>query len=231
MLRYVESWPGLSRFGVVCVVDAELIRERAADKFVGRVVARQIAAADLLVLNKADLVDAASMEAVVDWLARMAPQACIVKSSWGQVDPSLLLDSAPPNLNSLDIATADAQPIPFFTATIPMRAHVDLDDLAGALANAPRSVHRIKGFVTDKATGRSMLVQCVGGRCSIEPCPDAIIRPPAALVAIGIDRDDLEAIRTQLAAVAARHKTTLNETSRAGTGRPGSGVAADLGDH
>jgi G3E family GTPase len=47
--------PRLARDGVIVVVDAAQVRERAADRRVGDTVTRQLAAADLLVLNKVDL--------------------------------------------------------------------------------------------------------------------------------------------------------------------------------
>jgi G3E family GTPase len=47
--------PRLARDGVIVVVDAAHVRERAADRRVGDTVMRQLGAADLLVLNKVDL--------------------------------------------------------------------------------------------------------------------------------------------------------------------------------
>jgi G3E family GTPase len=47
--------PRLARDGVIVVVDAAEVRERAADRRVGDTVTRQLGAADLLVLNKLDL--------------------------------------------------------------------------------------------------------------------------------------------------------------------------------
>jgi G3E family GTPase len=229
MRRYIESWPGLSQHRVICVVDVETIQQRAADKFVGRVVSRQIGAADLLVLNKIDLVDAESLEAVVQWLKRMAPEARQVRSKSGQIDPILLLGGAGRD-GSRDVDLEADRPAPFFTATIPMPNEIDLVDLERALANAPRSVHRIKGFVTDVATGRAMLVQCVGTRHSIEPFTESVDRP-SALVAIGTDNKGLEDIRLRLSALGARHKATLKEVSRSGTDRSDAVELAGLGDH
>jgi G3E family GTPase len=59
--------PRLARDGVIVVVDAAHIRERAADRRVGDTVTRQLAAADLLVLNKVDL--ARDLAALRDWLS------------------------------------------------------------------------------------------------------------------------------------------------------------------
>ncbi|MBV8408802.1 MAG: GTP-binding protein [Alphaproteobacteria bacterium] len=59
--------PRLSRDGVVVVVDAATVQERAADRRLADTVERQLAAADLLVLNKLDLVpDPAPLR---EWLA------------------------------------------------------------------------------------------------------------------------------------------------------------------
>jgi G3E family GTPase len=58
--------PRLARDGVIVVVDAAHVRERAADRRVGDTVTRQLAAADLLVLNKVDL--AQDLAALRGWL-------------------------------------------------------------------------------------------------------------------------------------------------------------------
>ncbi len=59
--------PRLARDGVIVVVDAAHVRERAADRRVGDTVTRQLDAADLLVLNKVDL--AHDLAGLRDWLS------------------------------------------------------------------------------------------------------------------------------------------------------------------
>ena len=59
--------PQLERDGVIVMVDAAEVQERASDRRVGDTVLRQIKAADLLVLNKIDLVDDPAI--VHDWLS------------------------------------------------------------------------------------------------------------------------------------------------------------------
>ncbi|WP_422000765.1 CobW family GTP-binding protein [Reyranella sp.] len=63
--------PRLVRDGVIVVIDAETVRERAADRRVGDTIARQLAAADLLVLNKLDL--AADIGGLRAFLAARSP--------------------------------------------------------------------------------------------------------------------------------------------------------------
>ncbi len=58
--------PRLVRDGVIVVVDAASVRERASDRRVGDTITRQLTAADLLVLNKLDL--APDIAALRAWL-------------------------------------------------------------------------------------------------------------------------------------------------------------------
>ncbi|MEQ1739869.1 MAG: GTP-binding protein, partial [Methyloglobulus sp.] len=48
--------PGFRLDSVIVLADAEFIQKRAADKYVGRQVIQQLKSADLLLLNKVDLV-------------------------------------------------------------------------------------------------------------------------------------------------------------------------------
>ena len=57
--RSAALLPALSIDGVVVLADAETLRARAADRYMGDTIARQLAEADLVVLNKTDLVAAA----------------------------------------------------------------------------------------------------------------------------------------------------------------------------
>lgn len=210
MLRYVESWPGLKRNAVVCVADVESIRQRASDKFVGSVVRRQLSAADLVILNKTDLADAEAVASVSAWLEKHAPDAASIPAMRGQVAPELLFEWAETHDALRANEHPHAEPVPFFNTTIPLSQPVDLASLEAILSDLPASVHRIKGFVADRVGGDTLLVQCVGSRCTIESYPQLSPAPPTVLVAIGTDRGGLDALRKKLWKLTTRESATLN---------------------
>lgn len=79
--------PRLSRDGVIVVVDAANVARHVADRRLSDTIARQLAAADLLVLNKLDLVDDASARHA--WLASRSA-APIVEARHADVPIHLL---------------------------------------------------------------------------------------------------------------------------------------------
>lgn len=75
---------------VVTLADAASVREMAADRYVGDMVQKQIAAAHVVLLNKSDLVAADQCAAAHAWLRERAPRATIVTTVGAQVDWELL---------------------------------------------------------------------------------------------------------------------------------------------
>ena len=84
--------PGFRLESVVVLADAELVRQKARDKYVGDTVVRQLQGADLVVLNKIDLVTNDALQSVVTWLRELVPGVRIIKARQGQVELRLLLD-------------------------------------------------------------------------------------------------------------------------------------------
>ena len=201
ILTYATAWPGIRLDAVVTLVDAETIRARADDKFVGRVVRRQLAAADFLVVNKQDLVTDADRHDLSQWLADQAPMARLIHATHANVDPALLFETGrPPRLGLAMKGSGDNQHGATFVfcqsrATSP----IDIDALAEVLSQLPSTIHRVKGFVRDRVTGQWMLVQRVANRQSITPKADlASKNVSSTLVAIGTSDPDLRAIECAL---------------------------------
>ena len=77
---------------VVVLADVEAIAVQVVDDYVGETVRGQLAAADLVILNKADLGDAAAAAAVVE---THAPGVPTVKAIEASIDPRVLIDLEP----------------------------------------------------------------------------------------------------------------------------------------
>jgi G3E family GTPase len=85
---------GLHLDGIVTVVDAETVRARTNDQYVGDTVRRQIVAADLLILNKTDLIAPTELAGLRTWLASLGDASrTTIDAVQGQVALEALLGS------------------------------------------------------------------------------------------------------------------------------------------
>jgi len=82
---------GLRFDALVAIADAEAIRALAGDPDSGAPVRRQLVAADIIVLNKIDLVTPSEKDAVRDWVSELVPGARIVEASHGRVPTELVV--------------------------------------------------------------------------------------------------------------------------------------------
>lgn len=193
---------------VVVVADADSVQARAADRYLADTIARQLRAADLVVLNKIDLVPADARTALHAWLAAMAPGARLLDALRGQLPPEALLGvdlgAAPDRARRRGAARAGelrpranaAQQFERIETVLAQR--VDAEGLARALARPALGVIRAKGILRD-LDGAAVALQVVGARGAIA----AHRRDPAdgRLVCIGLKgRLDRAGIKAALAA-------------------------------
>ena len=82
--------PGLTLDATIVVVDAEMIRKKANDVYVGDTIIGQLRSADIVVMNKIDLVSDQDGQLTEDWLRERCPDAVIIGAANGVVDPALL---------------------------------------------------------------------------------------------------------------------------------------------
>ncbi|RTL73134.1 MAG: GTP-binding protein [Hyphomicrobiales bacterium] len=198
MAQSIAAWPGLQLASIVTVLDAANVRARAKDKFVGSLVQRQIEAADMLILNKIDLLDADRIGDVKGWLMRLAPRARTADATNGAVDPADVFSDADSHLEgSAPEQEADHGPH-FHSTTLPLHAAVDVEGLKRILSRVPSAIHRVKGFVQD-TRGRKLLVQCAGRQVRVEPYEARNEPLPMALVCIAADRSALDAFSRAIA--------------------------------
>ena len=163
--------PGYRLDGVVVVADAETVRRRSADRVVGRTVQRQLNAAEVLVLNKLDLVDADAADALQLWAHTMAPNAVVLGAVEAQVPLQLLLgvhsESALARLAAVD-TLANEPHVDHETWSWILDAPIRRDALESWVAGLDEGVVRAKGIVwlVDDPERRYTL-QVVGRRCRL----------------------------------------------------------------
>lgn len=194
--------PGLVLHGVIVLTDAERLPAQIADPRIGDTVRRQIRAADILVLNKCDLVNATGLAAAYRALAVIRPDLAVIESVDASVPEAVLaLDLRRDGRSPSAIAPIRAEAVDheaLFQRLHYRRAGTfDRNGLDRALASAPAWLLRLKGRVRIGDEPRSHLLQMVGRRWRVSPLPDTSDEP-IELVAIATGGSDTE---TALAAL------------------------------
>ncbi len=186
--QVARTGAGFSPEATVVVAAADQIETLAHDRYVGDTVMAQLAAADLLILNKIDLVDETRKQRVLAWLRKQTPVAALIEAQRADVPIEITLGSMPAERYSLQ-APNGSEPsqhdsryaMRVFRCTTLVneaRLHYVLDRL-------PRSVLRLKGFVRlDSNPQRLRLVQGVGPRWTITDA-GSVDDGESALVVIG----------------------------------------------
>ena len=155
---------GFSADGVVVLSDAETVQENANDKYMGDTVLAQITQADILLLNKCDLVDPQDIAETANWLARQNPNARLVKTKHSVAAPEVVLESF---LGRQKITEPHHHLDQMTSMNLIPTTSLDAMNLAKTLAEGEFGLVRAKGFVTD-ISGDKMLIQIVGRRWAIK---------------------------------------------------------------
>ncbi len=185
--RSARLLPGLCIEGIVLLLDAETVRQRSADPYVGDLVRQQLLDADLLILNKTELCTPTALAELNAWLPGMTTAGTpVVPANQARVPPELVLgfhagwDADPEGATgATDAALARwaAQPIGqpsapasdrFVNELLVLAAPMDPKQLLAALTAPDAGVVRAKGWLTDLA-GQRHLLQLVGRRAELLP--------------------------------------------------------------
>ncbi len=155
--------PGFTLDSVVVLVDAETVMTKAEDRYVGDTVRAQLRSADVLIVNKADLVDDQTLSRTLEWLGRISPGVPTITTTRAAVAPELL--GAPGRRSSgsptplgepeLDVIGIDRE--------LPLRPGA----LESFLAGLPPGVLRVKGVVAVEGEPGRRIAHAVGPRFEI----------------------------------------------------------------
>jgi G3E family GTPase len=214
--QFARADPALSLDGVVVLVDASAAPAQSRDPLLADTLERQLKSADLVVLNKADLVDDAERARVAAWIEQVAGPVPVVTAVHADVPLALLSRLA--LREGGDAAQAEARDAVaghdhaahghghhdhdhgdpahgglFETWSCRPARRFDADALRAWLRDPPAGLLRLKGVLRTGEDAWAEL-QFAGRRGSLRPA-----RAPAggaALVAIGL-RGRLPAARLQ----------------------------------
>lgn len=179
--------PGLSRGSTVVVADAATVHTRARDKFVGNLVRRQLAAADLIILTKIDLVDPADLTNARAFATTLAPTARMIEVLKGRVQAVDLFAGGTDRRGGLPTCASaglDAASPLFASHAWRTDAPVDIDALRIVVSGLPDGIVRVKGIVATDA-GRQVAIHRAGEVVSIDPLGGEPEKKGAEIVVIG----------------------------------------------
>ena len=166
----------------VTVVDALNFNEASGDY---QIAVDQVRAADVLILNKCDLVSDAHVQILRQRLRELKPDALVLAASRGDVNPTLIFDV------DEGVAEAGESHQPTAEESLPRQTHVhdgicsrslkfagklDREKFLKTVESIPRSIFRAKGIIEIADPPLTMLFQYVAGRYELSALPHARTR-------------------------------------------------------
>ena len=178
---------------VIVVADAETVREKAHDKYVAQTVRRQLAAADLIILNKVDLCSDERRPVLEAWLTQETGGTPVISAVRCEVPLSMLLATEPSVRTRLpEHRHHEAFRSWSFTA----ERSVTKEDLEAFLRSLGPEIIRAKGLFA-RTGGGVLELQLVGRRKELIE-RDGNRRGSCEMVAIGraeqLDPEHLDAL-------------------------------------
>ena len=159
-----DNLPGVRLDSVVVVADADLM-VRFPD--LGYVTTTQFEAADILLLNKVDLVTLKQLEAVETQLSRVNPDASVVRTLKCEVDTGLLFGFGGKARRSVIAATDHGGKVEIDSFDFVSDGLFDRGKFERLVENMPDAVYRAKGFL--QCAEGAFLFNFAGGRWALEP--------------------------------------------------------------
>ena len=177
--------------GIVVLADAETVQERSNDKYMGDTIQRQLKDADIVLMNKSDLLpDVNTRLELRAWLATQAAGAAVIVTQNSKVPPEIILQPGlRVGLMQNETATVDHSPqsdhqTNHFTSNVVVPPEpVNPEEYAKGLIDENPTLVRAKGFVKS-TTGALQTIQIVGKRFEISPAPFGV-KPGIVLIRAG----------------------------------------------
>lgn len=185
--------PELRLDGTIALADAAGFEGLMADALIRSSLVHQIAAADLIVISKSDLLTSEDLSRLKKQIVALAPDARLLEASFGRVPLEVLLGSMSSSEAEeilqvcIDHDHADDHESLYLRWSMQRDVCYDAQVLRSLLEALPADLLRLKGFVQLNADEGWVLVQVVGQRVEIVPLqvkPEGLTQ--TNLVAIGL---------------------------------------------
>ena len=178
--------PALRLDGIVAVVDAEAAERLAADPACGPTFTAQAAGADLVILNKTDLVDAQALAGALAQVAVLAPGKPVIQSSEADVPTDIVLGIRTERELPKRFAVSPDHAGSFESWSAETEAMLDGGRIREMLNALPGSTLRAKGILKlSSDPSQCTVFQRVGRRSSFVTQPWGAASPRSGLVVIG----------------------------------------------
>lgn len=159
-----DRFPHIQYMGAVCLVDAVRFPKIYAT---ARSSVRQLAASDVVLLNKTDLADSGQLTAVRELILGQRPDIPILETAFGRVPPDFLKI-----LRESQNGDSEALPQVADLSTKKMRlclnGEISAYELDMFIRMFTETTFRVKGFVKTRDQG-VVLADCVGNLVSVTP--------------------------------------------------------------
>jgi G3E family GTPase len=185
IVQSIGLLPGLAIDSVIVLADAETVEERGHDRYMSDTVRGQLAGADIIVLNKVDLVSPERAAATARWLAGIVPGARVLPARNADIPGDIILGRQPgPQPIAYRITPPRHRSADYQALDLEIDGPVDAGRLAAVLADPRLGLLRAKGFLR-QASGGFVTLHVVGRRAVVEAAP-SWIDGPGRLVCIGL---------------------------------------------
>ena len=158
--------------GIVVLADVTTVRDHARDVYLSDTIQRQLANADIILLNKTDLLSQEEVTQMQKWVAKQSPKSAITPCVNGQVPLEVVLQDFDTDISSYK-KDGHASLKGFSTMFVQPDPVEDALQFGKELIASNAGLVRAKGFVKE-TTGEFKTVQVVGKRLDVSPAPSGV---------------------------------------------------------
>lgn len=192
-------------YSIMVLVNAETIRDQVKDRYIGDTIQRQLQNADVVIVNKCDLIDTDALQATIEWMQEIYPHTFHFTTEHARVPAEIFLDTKPEKLpeklpvrlagtfphkspiskiptpgesgssHLVEFPASTHDPSLFNSFTLNIDGVTNLHDLMHALTNKRLQLIRAKGYLVT-TENQYKLIQIVGTRSHVHD----VDRTPAA---------------------------------------------------